>query len=798
MKVTLNWLRELVPIEVEPSELCNRLSMGGLEVEGIEYPGAEIAGVIVAEIVSTSRHPNADRLTVCEVRTAAPHTVQVVCGAKNMSAGDRVALAPPGTTLPGGRVIEQSEIRGVVSAGMLCSEAELGLSDESAGILLLDRDAPLGQRVGAHLGIEDTVIEISVTPNRGDCLSIIGIAREIAALTGQRLRQTRIRVAERGAPIGETVKVRIEDPQGCARYAARLVHGVRIAPSPRWLQWRLSAVGIRPINNVVDVTNFVMIERGQPMHAFDFDRLPRPEIVVRRAGAPAVMRTLDGVTRQLEPDDLLITTGPEPIAVAGVMGGADTEVTEATATVLLESAWFDPASVRRTRRRLDLPSESSFRFERGVDVAGVPLALDRAAALLRQLADGQVGAGIIDVYPNRSTPAPIQLRSKRIEELLGVSLNRSEIAGALKALGAGVAAGSRGSFSVSMPTFRSDLTREIDLIEEVARVIGYERLPASMPAVALEAGSSPERMRMAGTFRGLLTAAGLFEVVPLSFSGPRMNQLFPGVGVNGRPVELLNPLRRDETELRRSLLGGLINVWKHNRNQGAGAIAAFAVGKVFWHDGSPREGWRLAAVLAGDIPCAGLGARRQVEFADGKGLLESLLDLLHLNDRVGWQRLEESDAFHPGKSAVLRLSDQPIGVLGALHPNVEEELALNESNCLFELDLEKLLPYSPPRLAFRGLPRFPAVVRDLALVGEQDFLSSRVVEFIREWRSEFVEDVVLFDEYVGAPIPPGKKSLAYSISYRASDRTLTDEEVNSLHDELTQAVQEALPVELRQ
>jgi phenylalanyl-tRNA synthetase beta chain len=349
-----------------------------------------------------------------------------------------------------------------------------------------------------------------------------------------------------------------------------------------------------------------------------------------------------------------------------------------------------------------------------------------------------------------------------------------------------------------VPSFRSDLTREIDLIEEVARVVGYDRLPASMPSVALEAGSLPERMRMANAFRGLLTAAGLFEVIPLSFSPPRANQLFAGVSVDGRPIEILNPLRRDEAELRRSLLGGLVNVWRLNRNQGATAVAAFAIGKVFWHDEVPREEWRLAGVLAGEMPCVGLGQRRQVEFTDGKGLVEALLDSLHLSDQVRWQRMKESNAFHPGKSAVMQLLDQPIGVLGSLHPDVEEELALTEPNCLFELDLERLLPYSPPRLALRGLPRYPAVVRDLALVVDQDFPSNRVVEFIRQWRSELVEDVTLFDEYVGAPIAAGRKSLAYSISYRASDRTLTDEAVNALHEELMAALQKALPATLRQ
>jgi phenylalanyl-tRNA synthetase beta chain len=605
MKVLLNWLREFVPITLDTAALCERLTLGGLAVDGVEELGAEIRDVVIGEIISTAPHPHAERLTVCQVRTGSGPTVGVVCGATNMKAGDRVAYAPPGATLPGGRRIEALPIRGVASAGMLCSEAELALSDDTAGILILGPDAPLGQRVGAHLELEDTVLEIDVTPNRGDCLSVLGIAREVAALTGARLLRTRHGLREGGEPARDAVAVRIDDPAGCPRYAARLVHGVAIGPSPRWVEQRLRAVGVRPINNIVDVTNLVMIERGQPLHAFDYDRLARPEIVVRRAGATRHLRTLDDTDRELAADDLLITTGVEPIAIAGVMGGAESEISARTTTVLLESASFDPASVRRTARRLDLRSEASYRFERGVDIEGVLPAADRAAALLAQLAGGEVATGVVEAYPSPPEPAPIHVRPKRVEDVLGVSLSRSEITAALKALGATVSAAPHGALLVAPPSYRVDLKREIDLAEEVARVIGYDRIPATMPAVPVTGGQLPDRLPWERELKRVLVAYGFYEAVSVSFTSARNNELLPGLGVEGGAVAVMNPINRDEPELRRSLLGGLLATWRTNRNQGALGLAAFSTGRVFWRTEVIHEAWRMAGILAGELPRRG-------------------------------------------------------------------------------------------------------------------------------------------------------------------------------------------------
>lgn len=799
MRVLLSWLRELVPITFDTAALCERLSLGGLVVDGVETLGAGIREVLVAEILSTAPHPSAERLTLCEVRTGGGPTATVVCGARNMQAGDRVAYAPPGSSLPGGRRIERSEIRGVASAGMLCSEVELGLGPGADGILLLGADAPLGERLVVHLGVEDTVLDIDVTPNRGDCLSILGIAREIAALTGRPLPRTRSALREKGAPAIEAIGVRIDDPLGCPRYAARLVRGVTVRPSPPWLARRLEAVGLRAINNVVDVTNLVMIERGQPLHAFDYATLDRREIVVRRAGATTTLRTLDGVDRALAPDDLLITTGETPIALAGVMGGAATEVSERTTTVLLESASFDPASIRRTARRTELRSEASFRFERGVDVEGTIAALDRAAALLKQLAGGEVAAGVVESYPNPHQPSAIHLRPKRTEELLGADVPRSEMIGALKAIGATVGSAPQGALMVTPPSFRRDLTREIDLVEDVARVLGYERIAAAMPVAPLVAGEQPARLRWERELKRLLVASGFFEAVPLSFAAGDTNRLFPGLGVPAEAAAVLvaNPINRDEPEMRRSLLPGLVATWRTNRNQGARGLAAFTVGRVYWQLEGPREAWRLAGLLVGELPRRGLGGGPVAAFADAKGAVEMLLERLGVLDRVRFAATGESP-FHPGKSAAVSCGGEAVGVVGALHPEVAHALDLAETAWGFEVDIEKLLPYCPQGFAFVGLPRFPATMRDVAVVVDEGFPSERIVRFVREWRPDLIEEVSLFDAYVGAPIPAGRKSLAYSIAYRAADRTLTDEEVNALQGELRGALKRELGVALRE
>ncbi len=796
MKVTVNWLRELLTELPDTADLAHRLTMAGLEVEGIEQRGADIRSVVVGEIVEQGPHPAAERLTLCRVRSGDGATVPVVCGATNMKAGDRVALAPAGSVLPGNRRIEQTEIRGVTSAGMLCSEQELGLAEESTGLLVLPPDATLGERVGVVLGVEDTVLEIAVTPNRGDCLSVRGVAREIAVLTGSRLRPWRVRLRESGAPASESVAVKIEDPTGCRRYAARLARGVRIGPSPRWMQQRLLAVGLRPINNAVDVTNYVMMELGQPLHAFDYDRLPRPQIVVRAAGATSRIVTLDDAERRLVADDLLITSGDEAVAIAGVMGGASSEVGAETTTILLESAWFAPARVRRTARRLDLRSEASFRFERHVDPAGTVQAIDRAAQLLQQLAGAEIAPGVVDVTADLESPRAVGLRLGRLRDLLGVDVQPGEATTILKSLGAAVKR--EGSvLSVTPPAFRPDLVREIDLVEEVARVVGYERIPPTMPATPAEPADLPARLGHVRLIRSVLNPLGLTEAVTMSFAAPRENALFPGLGHAGRAVEVVNPLSHEQSQLRTSLLSGLLAVWRLNRAQGAPGLGAFTVGKVFWFDGECREGWRVGGVWAGLRPQRGLGRGAPAEFVEAKGTVESLLEALQPGLDFRWSALRELQSFHPGKTAEIAFDGATIGYLGALHPDVEAELDLTDPHWLFELDLDRLLALAPPVRRHGELPRFPAVVRDLALVAETAFPSDEVVRFVRSRALEWVEDIDIFDEYAGPPIPEGKKSLAYTIAYRAADRTLTDDEVNRVHGELTRALAEALPIQPR-
>jgi phenylalanyl-tRNA synthetase beta chain len=797
MKVSLNWLRDFVDVRLAAPAVREKLTLGGLEIEGEEQPGAAIRNVLVAEIVSIVPHPHADRLSLCDVRTGSGPTIAVVCGATNMKAGDRVAYAPPSTTLPDGRRIEQRAVRGIESVGMLCSEAELGLSSDADGILILDRAAPLGESVATFLGIDDTIFDVAVPPNRGDCSSILGVAREYAALTNTRLLRQRIAMRDRGPAVTEAVAVRIESGSGCGRYAARIVRDVTVAPSPAWLQRRLEGAGVRPINNVVDVTNYVMIERGQPLHAFDHARLAGREIVVRRAGASGSIETLDGMNRALDPNDIVISTGVDPIAIAGIMGGASSQVTQSTHTLLLESAWFDPSSVRRTARRLGLHSESSYRFERNVDIGGVLTALDRAAGLLQQIAGGSVDAGVVDVYPEPWSPQVVSVRLQRVTDVLGVPVSRGDATSALKALGADVSAGARGSLNVTPPTFRVDLTREIDLIEEIARLIGYDRIPATMPVVALEGGHTPDRIQWARELQRMLAARGLCELLCLSFTTPQLNHRFPGLNVPGDPIVVRNPMVRDESQLRRSLLGGLLTAVQTNRSQGTSGVAGFSVAKVFWRTDVPREGWRLGIVLARELPEHGLGARRVPEFTDAKGLVDAVLERMRVATRCRWQRASDIGSLHPGKSAAVWCGDELVGVVGCLHPDVEAELGGQDGDWLCELDLEKLLTYVPARSRYQELPRYPGVVRDLAIVSDVDFPSEQVIDFVRRWGNVLIEDVALFDQYIGDPIPAGSKSLAYSIRYRSADRTLTDDEVNRVHGELTAALSTTLPIELR-
>jgi phenylalanyl-tRNA synthetase beta chain len=801
MKITLNWLRELVDVVLPVDELCDTLAMAGIEIEAIEERRPVWRAVEVAEVVRVDQHPNADRLKLCEVQTARG-LARIVCGASNMRAGDRVALAPPGAELPRDRRIECTTIRGQASAGMLCSARELDLvDDEEGGIMILPPDAPLGATLVDYLGAEDTVLDFALTPNRGDCLSVLGIAREVAALTGSRLHPQPVRLAEEGPGASALASVTVEAPDLCPRYCARVVRGVRVAYSPRWLRTRLEMVGLRPISNIVDVTNYVMLERGQPLHAFDLARLTERQVTVRRAGDRQRIMTLDGITRELLADDLVIADMHAPVAIAGIMGGADSEIRATTGDVLVESAFFIPETVRRTARRLGLASESSYRFERGVDPSATTAALDRAVELIVATAGGTVAPGILEKRACDKAQTPtIRLRAARVNALLGTHFSVAEIERPLRALGAAVSANARTVLRVTPPPHRFDLRSEVDLVEEVARLSGYDDIAATTPTIRL-GGAGAGTARADDPVRDALRAAGFSETVTLALTAAESNAAFPGLPeMGGEPVRLVNPLSSEAAELRRSLLPGLLHTLAENVRQSEPLVAVFSCGRVYaCEDGRYHEREAIGMLLAGQWPAAAIGeVPRPCDFGDLKGTIDLALARLH-SESPRWERIAaEAPYLHPGKAARVMIGKVLCGVAGALHPDLVAAHGLEYAPWLAELDMLRVLHYCPRRVSFRPLPRFPAVQRDVAVIVDAGFQAQQIIDVIRGLSQPLVEDVRVFDHYVGAPIPEGKKSLAYSISYRAPDRTLTDEEVNALHADVVGRLLQRVPAEVRQ
>ncbi len=796
MKVSLSWLREFVAVELTAEALADRLTMAGLEVEDIATHGT-YPRMVAGRIVGVEPHPRADKLTVCTVDSGSEGMLRVVSGAPNLEAGLRVAVALPGATLSDGSAVEPVEVRGVGSAAVLLSEREIGVSDDHGGVIALGADATPGTPMATILGTADVVLEVAVTPNRGDCLSVLGIAREVAALTGARLRVPAVRLAEKGPASAESIRVEIRDPDVCRRYVARVIRGVKIASSPLWMRSRLEALGVRAISNVVDVTNYVMLERGQPLHAFDLARLAGGVIVVRRAGESAVLRTLDDVDRSLEADDLVIADAAEPVALAGVMGGAASSVRAETTDVLLEAAHFAPAAIRRTSRRLGLRSESSLRFERGVDPDGVAPAADRAAELLAKTARGQVASGRVDAYPNPPPRLDVLVRSERTNRLLGTSFPVAEIGQLLRRVSAGVKATGRGGYLCRVPSYRSDLTREADFIEEIARLGGYERIPSTQPRAALSASGDRPARRLEARARELLVAQGLNEMICSRFVAAEWNRRLWGLTASGRGgIALRNPMSTDAPEMRTSMLPNLLAAAAYNRRQGESWVRSFEIGNVFWTDGTIREREVVGGVLLGSAPQRGLlGDARAESFYDIKGVVEALLEGLRVGP-VRWAAGDVPSFLHPGKAALVRRDGDVLGYVGGLHPEVLKAADLGEA-WAFELDFEKLGSYASPRITFQTLPKYPAIVRDLAIVADEAFEAQAVLDTIDLCSELPVENARLFDLYRGAPLPAGKKSLAYSIAYRDPTRTLTDEEVNRLHQSLIERITRRLGVELR-
>ena len=806
MRISLSWLAAYVPLP-PPDEVALRLTAVGLEVEAVERVGASLDGVVAARIVSAERHPEADKLSICQVDGGAG-PVQVVCGATNWKVGDVVPLATPGTRMPAGHRIDHAKLRGVDSHGMLCSAKELGLSEEASGLLQLPSDALPGTPVARVLGIEDVVLEVNVTPNRPDALSHLGIAREVAAATGVEVAYPESGLAQKAPLASAALRVSIEAPDRCYRYAARVIEGVRIGPSPSWLAQRLEACGVRSISSVVDATNFVLLERGQPLHAFDLDKVAGAEIVVRAARPGEKMITLDGVERTLSPDDLVIADRDRACALAGVMGGGDSEISAGTTRVLLESAWFEPKSVRRTARRHGLHTEASHRFERGVDPEGVLAALDRCAALIAELSGGTVRRGAVDANPHRRRPVDVVLPWARPGEVLGMPISRKEARTSLLALGFELRATGPRSGKFRVPSWRLDVTREEDLIEEIIRLRGYDAIPQTLPPIASDTPAPPRDAQVTERARQALEGAGFSEAVNFSFVAPAdLAPLSPDGGRTG--IALQNPISADLAVMRSSILPSLLKGLAYNRRQRVEDVRLYELASIYEAreagsggaegDAPAHEELRLAGVAGGRRHPVGWSTGGEpLDFHDLKGALEALLEALGI-DGVRWVHGGAS-WLHPRSAATIEWLDErgtfrALGVAGEVHPRVAAAFDLPRGVFAFDLSFEELLRAAKLIHGHTEVPRFPAVLRDLAVVVLDEVDARAVLDVVRGER--LVEEVSLFDVYRGAPIPDGKKNLAMAIRYRAADRTLTDAEADAAHGRIVERLRGEVAAELR-
>jgi phenylalanyl-tRNA synthetase beta chain len=807
VKASVRWLRALAPgVTASSSELAARLTAAGLEVEAVHEYGAASDACIVARVTATRPHPTKSGLTLVTVDSGGGNALEIVCGAPNVPpAGGLVVLAPLGARLPAKELtIERRTIAGVASEGMLVSEAELGLTDEAAGILILpegtaEPGTPLARALPAA---RDTIFEIGLTPNRPDGLGHLGLAREIAALYG-----TRWSAPDPDAPVRAIVgkidayaKVVVEDPERCPHYGAAVVVDVTVAPSPAWLRYRLASLGVRPISNVVDITSLVLLEYGHPMHAFDLDRIRGGILIVRRAKPGETLKTLDGVERVLAEDDLAICDADGPVALAGVMGGATSEIAPTTKRVLLECAYFEPRGVRRAARRHALHTEASHRFERGVDPGDVPEALTHAASLVTRLAGGAAVPGAIHVIGKPFEPRVVPLRSKRLDQVLGVPVPFREATQLLERLGCVLRSAREGVAELSIPSHRPDLLREIDLIEEVARVRGMDAIPTVLPAVRPTRDEGPREHALARARRAGVEL-GLSEAVTYAFvRGDALSKL----GAPLPAIVLKNPLTVDQEVMRTSLLPGLLAALAHARRRGEHDVRIFSVGSLFLKGTDPRmpdERLAFAALLSGDRPSY-LRKPEAVDVWDAKGLAEGLVRrVTGLGAEVrafGPSPSGERPVhLHPRGAAAVSVAAQGVGRLGLLHPDVLDAFDLAGTIVVVEIDLESLTPLAPgaPRLV--SVPRFPAATRDVALVVRNDVAAGEVESTVRAAAGSLAEHVALFDLFAGGAVPEGHRSLAFHVVYRAADRTLTDAEVDAQHAKVVADVNQRFGATLR-
>ncbi len=803
MKVPLSWLRQYVPLSVAPDDLAHRLTMAGVEVNAVEKIGGDWDRdkLIVGWVVRVDRHPNADLLTLPTVDLGNGETMTVVCGAPNVAAGQKIAFAREGAMLfspRSGRVepLRAAKIRGEVSRGMVCSALELGLGEDHDGILVLDESARIGMPLVDYLG--DSVLDIEVTPNRPDCLAILGVAHEAAALTGQVVTEPDASYPEDGLPIDTQVTIEIADPALCHRYTASLVTGVRIGPSPRWMQDALSKAGQRPVNNIVDITNYVMLEYGQPLHAFDFDQVRDRTIIVRPARDGEVLTTLDGQIRTLRPPMLMIADSRDAVGLAGVMGGANSEMHEGTTSVLLESASFDPINTRRTASALRLSTEASHRFERGIRSELATLALRRATQLILETAGGTAAEGIVDLYPGRRERSPVSLSASRIRQVLGVDYEMAEMERILVSLGFRCSSPSTGEKTLiaEVPYWRSDISIEDDLVEEVARIGGYDAIPTTTLSTPIPHHQPDDLITVRERARDLLAAAGMRETISYNLTS------LGALDVSPRPIRIANPMSAEQEYLRTSLRSAVLGTLSSNRRTAAGAgIRIFEIGRVFLpREGAvgpelPDEREMLVGVLSGRrFPPSWRAPSVDMDFFDAKGVLERLFGGLGVP--AEYVRAEDP-VLHPGKTARISSGGETIGVVGELHPRVSSRFDLGETPvALFEIDVRTLVRAVEAASGdYRGVSRFPQAYRDLALIVDGDIPSARIQEIIED--QKLVLESSPFDVYTGEGVPPGKRSIAYSVTFQAADGTLTSEQVDDAQTDILRRLKREIGATLR-
>lgn len=799
MKVPVSWLKEYVDFEDTIEGLSDKLTFAGLEVEAIETIGSDFAGVVVGEITQIEPHPGADKLRLCTVEYGQEEAMRVVCGAPNVEVGGKYPFAPVGTTLPGGFTLKKAKIRGEVSMGMLCAKDELELGEDHSGLLVLDAGLAPGTPFVEVWGEPETVIELEITPNRPDCLSMIGVAREMAVLYGSELKMPSFEIAETECDVNEEIAVRIEDEAKCMRYTARVMKDAKIGPSPEWMQQRLDAAGIRPISNVVDITNYVMLETGHPLHAFDKTAVAGEQIIVRTAKAGEKMQTLDDAERELSEEMLVIADEAKASAVGGVMGGADSEIKEDTSTILLEAAAFETASIRHTAKKLGLITDASYRFQRGVNVESVEWASRRAASLICELTGAKLCTGIVDVYPGTKEQIKIPFSYKRIESNIGADISVEKMRFIFNTLEIGIEDDNGETAVAIVPSFRLDLEREVDLVEEIARIHGVDNIPAKTPLAKIVPEADDSRIRAIAKLRNNLQGLGISEIMNYTLTNNPLLDLFNTENKAERE-ELPHPISMDQSVMRTSLIPQLVESFGRNHSRQVSEASFYELGRTFKRvDGKPTQTETVSLGMMGPVGRSLLEKRAAVSDEEMyiwmKGLIENLLVTQQIENFSFVA--EDRPEFEAGKAVSILIGKEMVGCMGLINKTARDEWRLSGPVAAGEIKLDALLKNSFSIRKTEELTQFPSMTRDIALVLDESVKHEDVVTLIKKANPKDLECFALFDVYQGKGIEKGQKSLAYTFTYRSAKQTLTDKKVNKVHQKLTDFLCKQLNASLR-